>query len=66
MHPSEGDIMKQRIVVWGTGVVGSMIVAELTRDPAHPAYELVGVGVSNPDKVGRDVGEIWEIGRAHV
>ena len=27
----------------------------------HPAYELVGVGVSNPDKVGKDVGEICGI-----
>jgi 4-hydroxy-tetrahydrodipicolinate reductase len=41
--------------VWGTGVVGKMVIPEIVR---HPAFELVGVGVSNPDKVGRDVGEI--------
>jgi 4-hydroxy-tetrahydrodipicolinate reductase len=28
----------------------------------HPAFELVGVGVTSPDKVGRDVGEICGIG----
>src|SRR6202165_3865280 len=47
--------MTKRIVVWGTGFVGKMVIAEIVR---HPGFELVGVGVSNPDKVGRDVGEI--------
>lgn len=46
--------MKKRIVLWGTGVVGSMVLAEILR---HPNFELVGVGVSNPDKVGKDAGE---------
>ena len=32
-----------------------MVIAEIVK---HPVFELVGVGVSNPDKVGRDVGEI--------
>ena len=32
-----------------------MVIAEIVK---HPLFELVGVGVSNPDKVGRDVGEI--------
>ncbi len=45
----------KRIVVWGTGFVGTMVIAEIVR---HPLFELVGVGVSNPEKVGRDVGEI--------
>jgi 2,4-diaminopentanoate dehydrogenase len=45
----------KRVVVWGTGFVGKMVIAEII---PHPAFELVGVGVSNPDKVGRDVGEI--------
>ena len=53
--------MAKRIVVWGTGFVGRMVIAELCKDPAHPAFELVGVGVSNPDKVGRDVGELCGI-----
>ncbi|WP_227464188.1 diacylglycerol kinase [Nocardioides lijunqiniae] len=48
----------KRVVVWGTGVVGSMVIAEIVRSPA---FELVGVGVSNPAKVGRDAGEICGI-----
>ena len=47
--------MSKRVVVWGTGVVGSMVIAEIVKSPA---FELVGVGVSNPDKVGKDVGEV--------
>ncbi len=47
--------MSKRIVVWGTGFVGSLVIAEIVK---HPLFELVGVGVSNPEKVGRDVGEI--------
>jgi 2,4-diaminopentanoate dehydrogenase len=46
---------KKRVVVWGTGFVGKMVIAEIVK---HPLFELVGVGVSNPKKVGRDVGEI--------
>ena len=45
----------KRVVVWGTGFVGKLVIAEIV---PHPAFELVGVGVSHPDKVGRDVGEI--------
>ena len=45
--------MKKRVVVWGTGVVGKLVLAEVLK---HPSYELVGVGVSNPDKVGVDIG----------
>ncbi len=47
--------MTKRIVVWGTGFVGRMVIPEVVK---HPLFELVGVGVSNPDKVGRDVGDI--------
>lgn len=47
--------MAKRVVLWGTGVVGKLVLAELRE---HPEFELVGVGVSNPDKVGRDVGEL--------
>ena len=46
----------KRVVVYGTGFVGKMVIAEIVK---HPLFELVGVGVSNPDKVNRD-----EIGRA--
>jgi 2,4-diaminopentanoate dehydrogenase len=45
----------KRVVVWGTGFVGKMVIAEIVK---HPLFELVGVGVSNPDKVGRDVSDI--------
>ena len=40
----------KRVVLWGTGVVGSMVLAEILD---HPVFELVGVGVSNPAKVGQ-------------
>jgi 2,4-diaminopentanoate dehydrogenase len=49
----------KRVVVWGTGFVGRMVIPEILR---HPAFELVGVGVNDPDKVGRDVGELCGIG----
>ena len=49
---------KKRVVVWGTGVVGSMVIAEIVD---HPVFELVGVGVANPEKVGVDVGTICGI-----
>ncbi|OBA74900.1 dihydrodipicolinate reductase [Mycobacterium sp. 1554424.7] len=45
----------KRVVVFGTGFVGKMVIPEIVK---HPLFELVGVGVSNPDKVGRDVGDI--------
>jgi hypothetical protein len=45
----------KRVVVWGTGFVGKLVIAELI---GHPLFELVGVGVSNPAKVGVDVGDI--------
>ena len=45
----------KKVVIWGTGFVGRMVIAEIAK---HPDFELVGVGVSNPDKVGRDVGDI--------
>ena len=47
--------MAKRVVVWGTGFVGKMIIPEVL---SHPEFELVGVGVSNPTKVGVDAGEI--------
>jgi 4-hydroxy-tetrahydrodipicolinate reductase len=53
----------KRVVVWGTGFVGRMVIPEVVR---HPAFELVGVGVSNPDKVGRDAGELCGIGSVGV
>ncbi|MCW2497166.1 hypothetical protein [Jatrophihabitans sp.] len=45
----------KRVVVWGTGFVGKLVIEEIVR---HPGFELVGVGVADPAKVGKDVGEI--------
>ncbi|MCW2521177.1 MAG: dihydrodipicolinate reductase related protein, partial [Mycobacterium sp.] len=45
----------KKVVIWGTGFVGRMVITEIAK---HPDFELIGVGVSNPDKAGRDVGEI--------
>ena len=47
--------MVKRVVVFGTGFVGKMVIPEVIK---HPEFELVGVGVSNPEKVGLDAGEI--------
>src|SRR4030088_3182768 len=47
--------MTKRVVVWGTGFVGKLVIPEIV---SHPTFELVGVGVSNPEKVGKDVGEL--------
>jgi 2,4-diaminopentanoate dehydrogenase len=51
--------VRKRVVVWGTGFVGRMVIPEIVR---HPSFELAGVGVSAPDKVGRDAGELCGIG----
>ena len=47
--------MTKRVVVWGTGFVGRLVIPEIL---SHPMFELVGVGVSNPEKVAKDVGEL--------
>jgi hypothetical protein len=44
-----------RTVVWGTGNVGRAAIRAVA---AHPALELVAVLVQNPDKIGRDAGEL--------
>ena len=49
------DSDAKRVVIWGTGFVGKMVIAEVLD---HPGFELVGVGVSDPAKVGRDIGDI--------
>ncbi|MDQ4085371.1 MAG: diacylglycerol kinase [Actinomycetota bacterium] len=50
-----------RVVAWSTGNVGRHALAGID---ARPDLELVGVWVSNPDKVGRDAGELARIGRS--
>lgn len=49
-----------RVVGWSTGTVGRHVIAGVDR---HPDLELVGVWVSSPDKAGKDVGELAELGR---
>lgn len=49
-----------KVVVWSTGTVGRHAIAGID---AHPDLELVGVWVSNPDKAGKDAGELAGLGR---
>lgn len=49
-----------RVVVWSTGTIGRHAIAGVD---AHPDLELVGVWVSNPDKHGKDAGELAGLGR---
>lgn len=52
--------MTYRVAQWGTGNVGRHTLAGIA---ARPDLELVGVWVSNPDKCGRDAGELAGLGR---
>jgi 4-hydroxy-tetrahydrodipicolinate reductase len=47
--------LSHRVIVWGTGFVGSAVLRILF---AHPAYEVVGVLVNDPQKDGKDAGEL--------
>jgi hypothetical protein len=49
-----------RVVAWSTGNVGIHAIAGID---ARPDLELVGLWVSNPDKVGKDAGELAGLGR---
>jgi hypothetical protein len=49
-----------RVVQWSTGNVGRHAIAGID---ARPDLELVGVWVSNPDKVGVDAGTLAGLGR---
>ncbi len=53
--------MPYRVVQWATGNVGRHTLAGID---AHPDLELVGLFVSNPEKVGRDAGELAGLGRS--
>jgi hypothetical protein len=50
----------KRVVAWSTGTVGRHAIAGID---ARPDLELVGVWVSNPDKVGQDAGHLAGLGR---
>ena len=45
--------MAHKVIVWGTGVVGKLVIRELLD---HPAFELAGVIVHDPAKNGVDAG----------
>ena len=47
--------MAIRVIQWATGGVGRAAIVGVL---AHPELELVGCWVHNPDKAGRDVGEL--------
>ncbi len=49
-----------RTVVWGTGNVGRAAIRAVD---AHPGLDLSDVVVANPDKVGRDAGDLADLGR---
>lgn len=53
--------MPFRVVQWSTGNVGRHALAGID---AHPELELVGLFVSNPDKLGKDAGELAGLGRS--
>jgi 2,4-diaminopentanoate dehydrogenase len=46
---------KYRVIQWATGVVGQ---AALKHFIENPCVDLVGVCVTNPDKVGKDAGDL--------
>lgn len=47
--------MAHKVIVWGTGYVGKLVIRELLD---HPEFALAGVIVHDPAKDGRDVGEL--------
>ena len=55
--------MTKRVAVWGTGNVGRPAIRAVL---AHRDLELVGVVVANPDKVGRDAGELAGVAPAGI
>jgi hypothetical protein len=51
----KGDVMKYRVIQWGTGFVGKLALRATIE---HPDLELVGLVVHGEDKVGRDAGKL--------
>lgn len=47
--------MTYRVIQWATGVVGQTALKHFIE---NPVIELVGVCVTNPDKVGKDAGDL--------
>jgi 4-hydroxy-tetrahydrodipicolinate reductase len=52
--------MSIRVVAWSTGNVGRHVLAGID---ARPDLDLVGLWVSNPDKVGKDAGRLAGLDR---
>lgn len=52
--------MTLNVVAWSTGNVGKHVLAGID---ARPDLDLVGLWVSNPDKVGKDAGQLAGLGR---
>lgn len=52
---------RYKVVQWATGTVGKTSLRHFIE---NPAFEIVGVLVTNPDKVGKDAGEI--VGLPHT
>jgi hypothetical protein len=53
--------MSKKVIVWGTGNVGRPAIRAVLN---NAELELIGVIVANPDKVGKDVGEL--VGLANI
>src|SRR6201993_296936 len=52
-------LMAIRVAHVGTGNVGGLALAELI---TNPQFELTGVCVSTPEKVGKDAGQLCGVG----
>ncbi len=52
--------MTYRVIAWSTGNVGKHAIVGID---ANPELDLIGVYVSNPDKVGKDAGQLAGLGR---
>ena len=63
LFSTKRSAIQKRVVVWGTGVVGSMVIAEILD---HPVFELVGVGVTRSERAGQDVGTLMGLGETGI
>lgn len=54
---------KHRVIVFGTGFVGHFALRAIIE---NPQFELAGVWVHNPEKVGRDAGDIAGTARTSI
>jgi hypothetical protein len=55
--------MTYRVIQWGSGNVGSQVIAEISR---RRDLKLIGLYVYDPAKAGRDAGQIAGVGRLGV